>query len=172
MPLVPNVGDRNAGLRVEGDHLVAGRDVDDPRLAAVGPVREPASRKLTGRRFAALPFVLAVHPDHLAGCRVECDHGAARAGRGVDDAVDHQRRALEVELGPGSERVGLEAPRDLELVEVVFVDLIERRVACVRQIAAIRGPLTDLRRLTAHPDRGGHGHEHDRNEETKPSRHR
>ena len=55
--------------------------------------------------------------------------------------LDHQRRRLEVELRPRAERVGLEPPGDFELVEVVRVDLIERRVARVAEIAAVGPPL-------------------------------
>ena len=116
-----------------------------PWPPAAGPVGEAAARELPRRRLAALAFVLAVHPHHLAGDGVERDDGAARAGGGVDDAVDHQRRRLEVELGARAERVGLEAPRDLELVEVVFGDLVERRVPCAGQVAAVGRPLGALR---------------------------
>ena len=142
MPFLPKPGDRDAGLRVERDHLVAGRDVDDARCSRPsGQYDEAAARQLPRRRLAALAFVLAVHPQHLAGAGVERDDRAARAGGRVDDAVDHQRRRLEVELGTRAERVGLEPPRDFELVEVVFVDLIERRIAGAGEIAAVGGPL-------------------------------
>ena len=36
--VLAETGDGMAGLRVERDHLISGRDVDDPFLAAVGPV--------------------------------------------------------------------------------------------------------------------------------------
>ena len=140
--------DRHARLRVERDHAVAGRHVHDPRIlssSAVGPVREPASRELTRRRLAALPLVLAVHPQQLAGGRVERDDGAARAGGRVENAVDHQRRPLQIELGTRSEEIRLEAPGDLEGLEVVLVNLIERRVTRARQIAAVGPPFARFR---------------------------
>ena len=62
-----------AGLRVERDHLVAGRDVDDALFLAVAPVGEAAARQQARRGFTALAFVDAVHPQHLAGRRVERD---------------------------------------------------------------------------------------------------
>ena len=68
--------DGRAGLRIERDQPVAGRDVEDPRLPAVAPVREAAARQLPRRRRAARAFVLAVHPEHLAGRGVERDDGA------------------------------------------------------------------------------------------------
>src|SRR5262249_2121917 len=116
-----------------------------PLAAAARPVRETAARQLPRRRLAALAFVLAVHPQHLAGGGVERGDGAARPGSAVDDAVDHQRRALEVEFGTRAEGVGLEPPRDFELVEVIFGDLVERRVSRAREIAAVGGPLGALR---------------------------
>ena len=42
--------DAHAGLRVQRDELIAGRDVEDALLFAVGPVREAAARELARRR--------------------------------------------------------------------------------------------------------------------------
>jgi len=66
--VLPEPGGREAGLRVERDHLIAGRHVDDAWLhgGVAGPVRQPASGQLPRRGLAALAFVLAVHPQHLA----------------------------------------------------------------------------------------------------------
>src|SRR5438094_182056 len=71
--------------------------------------------------------------------------GAARAGGRVENAVDHQRRPLQIELGTRSEEVRLEAPGDLEGLEVVLVNLIERRVTRARQIAAVGPPFARFR---------------------------
>ena len=77
MPFLPKPAAGHAGLGVERHHLVAGRHVDDARARrAVGPVREAASGELARRRFAALAFVLAVHPQQFAGAGVERDDGA------------------------------------------------------------------------------------------------
>src|SRR6185295_11687369 len=78
--LLAESGRGNAGLRVERDHAIARRDVDDAGAggAGAGPVGEAAARQLARRRLAALAFVLAVHPDQLPGAGVERDHGAAR----------------------------------------------------------------------------------------------
>ena len=138
-------GDAPARLRVEGHHLVTGGYVDDPLLLAVGPVRRPSPREPAGRRLAALAFVQTVHPQHFARRGVERDYRASRAGRRVEDAVHHQRRGLEIELGTRPERVGLEAPGDLQVVEVVAVDLIERPVAAAREVATICRPLAIAR---------------------------
>src|SRR5207247_4803886 len=87
---------RLAGFGVERDHLVARRDVDDPVLAAVGPVRETPPGELARGRLGALAFVEAVDPFQLTGLRVERHHGAARAGCRVQPAFDHERRGLQV----------------------------------------------------------------------------
>ena len=97
--------DRHAGLRVEREEAVAGRDVENPLLAAVGPVRQATAREDARCVGAARAFILAVHPQQFARGRIERDHRAARAGRGIHDPVRHQRRRLEIELGaagPGS----------------------------------------------------------------------
>ena len=113
---------------------------------AVGPVRDAAPGELPRRRRGARGLVLGVHPFQLARNRVERDHGAPRAAGGVERAVRHQRRAFELELGARAEEVGLEAPRDLERVEVGRVDLIERRIVMVAEIAGIRSPFAAGRR--------------------------
>src|SRR6185503_9663440 len=81
----------------------------------------------------------------LACGRVERDDGAAGARRRVDDPARHQRSGFEVELGPRTEVLGLEPPRDLELVEIVRVDLVERGVPGVGEIAAVGRPLPVFR---------------------------
>src|SRR6185503_15342278 len=99
-------GNRDAGLRVERDQPVAGRDVDDALVAlAVGPVREAAARELTRRLDGARAFHLRVHPLELAGLRVERDDGAARSTGREDRPLDHQRRPFELELGTRAEIV-------------------------------------------------------------------
>src|SRR5207237_9704575 len=98
------------------------------------------------RHRVALAFAQAVRPDYLAGLAVEGDHRAARAAGGVEDAFDRQRRPFELELGTRSEIVGLEPPRDLELIEVAGVDLIERRVAGAVDVGRVVRPVAVLRR--------------------------
>jgi hypothetical protein len=123
--------DAIACARIERDHLIARRHVDDAFVVAILPVREAAPRQLARRNLAALPFVETMNPEQLAVAGIERDDGATRARRGVDDAVDHQRRRLKIELAIRAEAVGLETPGDLETVEVAGIDLIERRVARV-----------------------------------------
>ena len=133
-------GDAMTSSRIERDHLVSGRDVNDPCFLAVAPVREPAARQLSRRHLAALALVEAVHPEQLAGRRVERHGRAPGARREIQDAIYHQRRRLKVEFRPRPERLGLEAEGDFELAEVLGVDLVERRVASTRKVSAVGAP--------------------------------
>ena len=151
--------------RVQGHELVARRHVEHAAIVlAVGPVGEAAARELARRGFAPGPFVLLVHPQHLAGRGVEPDDRAARAGGDVDHAVGHQRRGFPVVFGSRAERVSLEAPGHLELAEVVLVDLIEGRIVRVREVGGVgapfpvgRGGLSDELDRRAGQDDGGDG---------------
>ena len=132
---------QGAGLRIQRNHPIAGRDVQDAFLAAVGPVRQPAAGELARRRLGAFAFHFAVHPLELAGRRIQRHDRAPRAAGGIQHAFHHQRRGLKLEFRQRTEMIGLESPGDFELVEVIGVDLIERRVARAPQIAAVGSPL-------------------------------
>jgi len=137
--------DRRAGLRVQLREPIAGRHVDDALIAAaVGPIGEAASRELARRDAGALALADTVRPDQLPGLRVERDDGAARAGRRIQHAVHHQRRAFQLVFRERAEGVGLEAPRDLQLPEVGRGDLIERRIPRALQIGVVVRPLAVL----------------------------
>ena len=124
---------------------VARCHVEDPLVArrSSTPARGPDSC-----RGAASPRApscsLCIHS--ISPVPASSDTTARRdAGRREDPAVDHQRRRLEVVFRPRAQAVGLEPPRDLEVVEVVAVDLVERRVAGVAEIAAIGRPFAVAR---------------------------
>ncbi len=137
-------GDARAGLRVQRDQTIAGRDVEDSFFGPIGPIGEAAARELARGAAATLAFVLAVHPELFAGSGVQRHHRAARAGRGVEDAVRHQRRPFQVVFRARTEVSGIEMPRELQLIEIRSVDLIERRVASVRGVAAVAAPFSVL----------------------------
>ena len=140
IPFLPNVGMGRPGLGVERDELIARRDEEEPRVVlAVGPVGEPAILFSRGA-IAAFAFVEAVHPERLAGGRVDGDDVTPGAGGEVQHAADHQRRDFPVVVGRGAEVVGLPAPDDLELLDVLRVDLVQRRVLGVALIAAVVAP--------------------------------
>ena len=161
MPSLPNVGMGRPGLRVERDQLIARRDQEKPRVAlAVGPVGEPAILRPRGA-IAALAFVEAVHPERLAGGRVDGDDVAPRAGGEVQHAADHQRRDFPVVVGRRAEVVRLPPPDDLELLDVLRVDLVERRVLGVARIAAVVAPFA-LRRALLRVEAAGEGEQQGR----------
>ena len=153
---MPNDGTRMPVFAFERDEPIARRDVENPLLFAVGPVREAAARKLARRRRAARAFALAVHPQLLRP-----SPGRARRPRGgcppvrIQHAVGHHRRRLEHEFRPRPEMVGLEPPCDGQRAEVRRVDLIERRISRVPGVAAVRAPFAVERaRLAAKRDAG------------------
>src|SRR5262245_33880063 len=80
-----------AGFRIERDQTIAWRDVEDTFLSSVGPIRETASGERTWGRGAAWTFVFSMNPALRTGRSVERDDSAARAGRRVHPAPDHQR---------------------------------------------------------------------------------
>src|SRR5262249_28050337 len=82
-----------------------------------------------------------MHPDQLTSVRFERNNRSARSSSRVEDAINHQRRALQFVFGPSTQVVGLETPRYLELVEIVGVNLIERRIASAGQIAGVVWPI-------------------------------
>ena len=139
-------GDRHAGFRVELDHVIAGGDGDDALVTlAVRPVGEPSARALPRSRRAALPLVHAPHPQQLSARRIERDDGAAGACLRVHHVVDDDRHRLHVEIGARSEVVGLEAPRDAQVLDVVLVDLVERRVFRASRICRVGTPFAIFR---------------------------
>ena len=128
-------------LGVEGHHLVARRDIKDDTTPTVLPVREPAAGQLARRRSTAFALVEPMHPEQFACLGIERDYGTSRAGRRVEHAIHHQGRGLEVTLGPRTEVIGVESPGQVQIAEIFCRDLVERRVALVGEVAAIRRPL-------------------------------
>ena len=85
-----------------------------------------------------------MRPHQLAGGRIHRHHRATRPGRGVHNTVRHQRRRLQIEFGTRPKVVCFEAPCHLELIEIVGVDLVERRIVRVAEISSVRPPLSVL----------------------------
>ena len=137
---MPEGCDRRAGLRVQGDQAVARRYIEDTFVSvlygSIGPIRKSAPGKLARSVATALAFVLAVHPELFAGGRIQRHHRASGSARGIEDAVRHQRRALQIIFRLRAEILRLEMPRGDQLVEVGGINLIERSVARVGGIAS------------------------------------
>ncbi len=159
-------GDARAGLCVQGDQTVTGGDIQDALVAPVGPVRHAASRQLARRRGGARAFAFRMHPQQLSGRRVEGDDGASASRGGVEHAIDHQRRAFQLELGTGAEVIGLESPGHFERLEIAGGHLSQRRVVLIAQIARVRPPIARSRRLR----RLGAGRTHREGDDNKTHR--
>ena len=147
-PFSPNPG---TGRPVSGSSAARknpGVTVNSRSLPAPSrPVRGAAARRLARRaREALLAVVRPPDPQHLAALRIDRDDIARGAGLRVQHAVDHQRRGLVARFGARAVVAGVEAPRDLELRRVARVDLVERRIALRREIAAVEPPTRRLGR--------------------------
>ena len=157
----PETRNARAALGVQRQQTVAGGDVVDSLVLPIGPIAHAPPGKLSrrGRGAGALP--LRMHPHQLAGGRVESHHAPPRAPRGVDHPAHHQRRALQLELRPVAEGVGLEPPSHLQLGEIGRVDLVQRAVAAAGQVGGVGGPLHILGGLgqgrPGHQQSGGQG---------------
>ena len=129
-----------AGLGVERHELIAARHQDDARLFAVGPVFDAAD-DAARRPIAARPFVEPVAPQRFPGGGVDGDDVGTESRGRVEHAADHQRRGLHVVLRPRAEVLRFPPPRDPQVLHVVAVDLIERRVLAAAEVGAPVRPL-------------------------------
>ena len=136
----PEARDRRAGLGVQRDQLIAGGDEQDPVVAAaVAPVADAA---IVGAHGSALGgIVTAIGPQRLAGGGVGRDHGAPGAGGEEQLAARHQRSHFPGRLRRGAHVLGLPAPDHLQILDVVRVDLIERRIPGAAGVASVHAPL-------------------------------
>ena len=127
--------DELAGAGVDRHQVGPGVGVDLP----LGPGR-PARPGLPGR-------VELERPHRLAGRRADGHH--VGAGVEVHQAVDDERRHL-TDVDPGRHR---DRPQLRQLPDVPGVDLVEGRVAAVREVEVVAGPVG----LTARGDVGRGG---------------
>jgi hypothetical protein len=169
LAVVAEVGVAFPGLGVQR-HEVAPDVREDPRVASVGPIRDAARRPAAGGALAVWPRRQRVEPDGLAGSRVERGHRADGRAH-VEETVDHQRRVLIVGR-PKRVRVEVpqflghtrSAPRNLQFLDAVFVDLIERRVFRAALVARVGRPVAILVRRAAGHRRNRNGEGNDRDE--------
>ena len=143
--VVAETSRRAPGLRVERDQAIAGSDVEDSRLVAVGPVGEAASGQPPRRGVAARAFVLAVHPQHLAGGGVERHDRAPRA-RGGEYSTPPTISGVDWKLNSGRGPSGsvLKRQATSSLLKFAGGDLVERGIARAGEIAAVSAPLAPL----------------------------
>ena len=139
----PGIGCTGPGVERYEAAVVGGNQ--DPFALAVRPPGDSAVVKAEVRRAAGPPALRVVRPDRLAAAGI--DRGdLAEGGRDEDPAVDLERNRLELaashaagHLSVGGDRPP--APGDLDVLEVVAVDLVERGVLAVAGIAAEGRPV-------------------------------
>ena len=141
---------------------------DDAPLGPVGPEGDAAVPRPPEAGRPLLERLL--HPDGLAGRRIP-RFDQADGVRRVDDAVDHQRRravgvvVAEIRNDVENRLVDRGAgPRDLQLIHVAGIDLVERRVLRRADVGRIGAPLPVDRALLG--ERGGDGAGQDEDERT------
>ena len=132
---------RQPRIRVERPEIEARRHGQHAPLVAALPIGDAAPRRAARRRAKALAVAGAPDPQRLAAAGVDRNDIARRARRRVQHAVDHQRRRLALHLRRRAEVAAVPTPRDLQILDVLRVDLIERRVVLRREAAAVDGPL-------------------------------
>ena len=143
-PAVAEVRVEGAGVRVEGGQPAVAGEEEPPPLSLT-----PGHAAADGAA-AHVPWLLVleriVGPQNLAAGGVE--RGRGQAGRDQHPSVAHHRRVLEHEgrndaLVAGGDPVvdRLPAPGDLELMHVVAVDLVERRVLAAPAVSGVVVPL-------------------------------
>src|SRR5262249_47274014 len=88
-------------------------------------------------------------PERLACSRISRDDRPAWAEGEIDHALHHDRGHFGIRV---AEIVEFPAPRNLKVLDVVFVDWIERRVIRAARLARIGAPLAVFRALLR--DRG------------------
>ena len=144
-PILAKGRDRLARLRVQADQVAVAGAEQDALIVPVRPVGHAAMNEAIIGRDSVLPCLRVVNPFDLAGGSVD---GSDLGHRGADihHAVDHQRGGLP---HPGFQiRIrfrdrffgGAPGPRDLEAIEIVCADLIERRIFRVGLVAAVAQP--------------------------------
>ena len=170
------VGVLLAGAGVERDEQqVVGGDEDAGVVArAVLPVGDAAVLPAhVGGPVQSIVGLRVVRPDELAGARVE-RRDLSERGAQVDHAVDHQRHRLErtgSDVLPFAGDLGLDgppAPGDLQVVEVLRRDLIQRRVLRVGGVVSEVAPLGVGTRLSCRESR--HGQREEREQQGRSGR--
>src|SRR5215471_17588548 len=87
-----------------------------------------------------------MYPQRLASTGIGRDDRPPVARREVEDTVHHERRVFILDFQPAAEIVALPRPCKLEVLDVVRVDLVQRRVPRVSAVATDPPPLAIYRR--------------------------
>ena len=110
--------------------LISGLGIQSDQVRCSLPIRALGTRDATPGAHpraggAPLAFIHPPGPEHLSRSRVDGRNGPANSGRGVENPIHHQGSRPVVRFGPWSEVPGPPAPRDLQLVDVLYGKAIE-----------------------------------------------
>src|SRR6058998_3841812 len=111
-------------LRVQRYELIAGRYRDDAFFATVGPISDTAIAPANAVDPRA--FIDSPHPQRLAGASIGCNDRAAVSGWEIQNSVHHDGRDFRLVFGARAEIVGSPDPRDLEILDVVPINRVQR----------------------------------------------
>ena len=142
-PVVAELRNQMSRFRIQRDHAVSRRNEDDPLVGSIGarPIRDTAPGASARGELAAEAFVELIHPQNLSRAGIHCQNRPRRSRRGVEDSVHQQRRSRIKPVGSWPQVVRIQPPRDLQLAEILFVDLVEGSVFGTRQIGSVGGPV-------------------------------
>ncbi|PYS16944.1 MAG: hypothetical protein DMG15_00780 [Acidobacteria bacterium] len=132
-------------LRVQGNKLVTRCDRDDALFAAIGPISDAAIASSNPIDPGA--FIDSPRPQRFASARIRRDDRAAVSDREIQDTVDHDRSGFGFVLGSRAEIVGSPDPCNLEVLHVVPINGVDRRISGAAGVAAVNTPFPILRAL-------------------------
>jgi hypothetical protein len=113
-------------VRVERPQIEPRRHRQHAPLVTALPVRDTASRSAARRRAESLAVARPPDPERLASAAVDGNDITRGSGRCIENAADHQRRGLALQLRSRAEVAAVPAPRNLQALDVARVDLVER----------------------------------------------
>src|SRR6185436_20313486 len=124
-----------SGALIERDDAPVEHSREDLALADTHPAARPTAADRSDRGVE----LRGVLPQDRARLDRQREH-VVGAGDDVDDAVVHERLRLARELRRDTGAVQVRAPNAFELRHVAAIDAVERRIALIEEIAAVRAP--------------------------------
>src|SRR5438093_7366601 len=146
--------------------MESGKDRKDSLILSIGPIGHTTSGIFPGCLAIPFAFIHPIHPERIARPCIRSDHSAVIARGEIENAVDVEWSRLALKLSP-AEIIRLPRPGDFEVLHIVAVDLIQRRIARTAQFASVRSPLSILRAVLRQRWQGP-DHTHDKQSNRHP----
>jgi len=125
-----------ASLDIEGNNIGIELAQENFALAHRQPAVQPAAANCGDRLLDARPAL----PQGLASLRIQREHVIV-TGDDIHDAVLHQRRRFGRILAAHPRPLQTGHPGALQLLHIVGINLFQRRITLVGQVAAIGDPV-------------------------------